>query len=512
MTIWRWWRSVGPTCRAGPEPASDADPRSRSASGTYQRFRFSLRDLLLLMVVVGVIAWIVTGFAGIGLLIEWPGAIVASLLLAGLTIAAWNVVAARRKWPAIGLLLFTFAAVIATEVAVLGNWLKISEFLVTAQSLQWWRHDAAILSFLYGELTGMLLIALVLTQAAFTAEVRGIVRRASQVAIAATCILAAIPLATLYWRMTGIPEFPPPLSLAENPYPQILESGASMELAGPTQAAAIYQELLPLLDRPGYVPMDLSDVATDPLTHKRLVAIQQVRSIARAIDAQGDTLDVQGKHDEAADYSHSILKLVHMQSRGDIQIDKLVGEAMESVGRHRLIVHREKRSRESKLKLMEFLQDLDGSRESISLVRQRDDAFYARSERWRFALERQLPFHWFGLARDGGDYIDKQLFDSQIRHQAVCRLLYTDLAIRLFQEDHGRLPQLLDELVPEYLAEVPIDPYADKPFTYRTAGDTFTLYSIGPDCQDNGGVTAKPVQNVYSTPGIDWDLDSLVAP
>ena len=40
-------------------------------------------------------------------------------------------------------------------------------------------------------------------------------------------------------------------------------------------------------------------------------------------------------------------------------------------------------------------------------------------------------------------------------------------------------PETLDELVPAYLAEVPLDPFTDgKPLTYKRAPDTETAFLI----------------------------------
>ena len=50
---------------------------------------------------------------------------------------------------------------------------------------------------------------------------------------------------------------------------------------------------------------------------------------------------------------------------------------------------------------------------------------------------------------------------------AECRLLLADLAIRVYQADHGEPPQGLDQLVPAYLPELPIDPYSGPRLTTR---------------------------------------------
>jgi len=38
-----------------------------------------------------------------------------------------------------------------------------------------------------------------------------------------------------------------------------------------------------------------------------------------------------------------------------------------------------------------------------------------------------------------------------------------------------------------YVSSLPSDPYSDGPLTYQVAGDAFTLYSVGPNFNDDGG-------------------------
>jgi hypothetical protein len=56
----------------------------------------------------------------------------------------------------------------------------------------------------------------------------------------------------------------------------------------------------------------------------------------------------------------------------------------------------------------------------------------------------------------------------------------------------GRIPERLDELVPEHLARVPIDPFDGKPLKYARKDGEVVVYSIGPDLADDGGV---PIPN-----------------
>ncbi len=49
------------------------------------------------------------------------------------------------------------------------------------------------------------------------------------------------------------------------------------------------------------------------------------------------------------------------------------------------------------------------------------------------------------------------------RMYAHCRVVRTGLAVELFSRKYGRLPQKLDELVPEFLPGVPVSPFSGKP-------------------------------------------------
>ncbi|MBI3880114.1 MAG: hypothetical protein HY301_08610 [Verrucomicrobia bacterium] len=78
------------------------------------------------------------------------------------------------------------------------------------------------------------------------------------------------------------------------------------------------------------------------------------------------------------------------------------------------------------------------------------------------------------------------------------------IALRRHELRHGKLPDELDALVPEFLPTLPHDCFSDRPLRYRLNADgTFTLYSVGEDGKDDGG-DARP-----KTPpkaGASWQL------
>lgn len=63
------------------------------------------------------------------------------------------------------------------------------------------------------------------------------------------------------------------------------------------------------------------------------------------------------------------------------------------------------------------------------------------------------------------------------------------LATRMFEVDYGRLPKSLEQLVPEYLPYLPVDPFdpAGRPLRYRFEENLPIIYSVGPNGMDEGG-------------------------
>jgi hypothetical protein len=81
--------------------------------------------------------------------------------------------------------------------------------------------------------------------------------------------------------------------------------------------------------------------------------------------------------------------------------------------------------------------------------------------------------------------------ESPIFHEANAiakvRAAKVSLAIEGFRQFKGRLPESLNELVPQFLPTVPEDPYDGKPLRYHQLEKGYVVYSVGRDGHDNGG-------------------------
>ncbi|MBC8871137.1 MAG: hypothetical protein H8E44_17055 [Planctomycetes bacterium] len=63
----------------------------------------------------------------------------------------------------------------------------------------------------------------------------------------------------------------------------------------------------------------------------------------------------------------------------------------------------------------------------------------------------------------------------------------TAIAIERYRRDRGRIPDDLQQLVPDFLPAVPTDPYDGKPIRYVVKEDEYLIYCIGRDDVDDGG-------------------------
>jgi len=77
--------------------------------------------------------------------------------------------------------------------------------------------------------------------------------------------------------------------------------------------------------------------------------------------------------------------------------------------------------------------------------------------------------------------------ELDLRFQADIDMARTAVAIERFRLTNGALPRDLATLVPDYLDQVPIDPFDGQPIRYRRTEPGYRLYSVFEDGQDHDG-------------------------
>lgn len=74
------------------------------------------------------------------------------------------------------------------------------------------------------------------------------------------------------------------------------------------------------------------------------------------------------------------------------------------------------------------------------------------------------------------------------------QMTITAIALARFRSAESRYPDQLSDLVPAYLAAIPVDSADGHPLRYRREGIGFVLYSVGENLKDDGGtsIPSKP--------------------
>lgn len=78
---------------------------------------------------------------------------------------------------------------------------------------------------------------------------------------------------------------------------------------------------------------------------------------------------------------------------------------------------------------------------------------------------------------------------NETRAEARLRQLRIAFMLAAYRAERGAYPEALDELSPDYLTEIPLDPFLDEPFHYERTATGYRLYSVGDNMIDDGGRT-----------------------
>jgi hypothetical protein len=101
---------------------------------------------------------------------------------------------------------------------------------------------------------------------------------------------------------------------------------------------------------------------------------------------------------------------------------------------------------------------------------------------------KELAHDAFGLATD-----PTRLITDRASLAAV--------AIERYRRDHNdALPPTLGGLVPDYIPNVPVDPFTGRELLFRATANAYTIYSVGPNAADDGGELTKPAPRGSARP------------
>jgi hypothetical protein len=103
-------------------------------------------------------------------------------------------------------------------------------------------------------------------------------------------------------------------------------------------------------------------------------------------------------------------------------------------------------------------------------------------------------------------YVNARRTERTATTLALVRSALAATAVARFRLAHaGELPRTLEELVPAFLPNVPVDPYSGKPLLYAHDGAHFAVYSDGTNQRDDGG------KDLNATSGRRWGVYSVTS-
>lgn len=467
----------------------------------WERLRFSTADLLLSMVAVAVVLAMTVKVRYLSWS-SWSDILIAAMAFAAITLlSAWVVTGKARLWQRLLAAAIVCPAVGASMVRSRllhadtgpGDLLGYLDYLRIFA--QWCSPTAAAHC-------ALLIVAIALARRGNWSP-RSIDESPRHAASAGPTILLGglvmcmlLPLGASYYKLLT----PPPIPVENPPQPNafdrlsLLGQRLDMTAKVPDADTATHAELKAFVSANAVALSEVHAALTLPfdlpVSYTSLGDVtsyaSDLREIARALYAEGRFAELEGRTDDAvASYTDG----VHLGRAilGDgLAIHYLVGIAVDDFGAAGL-----RRIRNS--------LNCAQSRALLAKIEQQfqphtsPEPHLRREQIWeQHALEWQGRLAAILRAFAGEEpSIRKPLVDAHTRDQTLLNLLCTELALRCFQCDRGRLPTTLSELTPEHLPAVLDDPFSGGPLIYRPEGTVFKLYSVGPDLLDDGGKLAS---------------------
>ena len=212
--------------------------------------------------------------------------------------------------------------------------------------------------------------------------------------------------------------------------------------------------------------------------------LANLKSLARLLEEEGRLAEMENRYDHAAHSYVDAIRFGNDISRGGFIINRLVGLACEAIGESPLAKLAPKLKPDEARPVIAELEKIDATRVTWAEVQRNENRF----SRYQFSKGFN-PITWVMTRLQGWRSIQR----AKMRHNRVIaheRLLTVELALRCYESDQGHAPTELEQLVPNYIHRVPLDPFSDRPVIYRPQGDYWLVYSVGEDGIDDGGKRA----------------------
>jgi hypothetical protein len=463
------------------DPNASATDAKDSASAT-PRFQFRRHDFLGMMAVIGAGIWMSRIVLLEQVLMPWAETLSSAVLAVAITLATIGLL--RGPLRIVSGIVLVFAIGASAQLFQWGLQKPLRGenivYILLGTRLYW-----SIARLQFGQLSALLAFVFFLVFC-FAAqrviqprEAKPLQRRLWQTLGFVPCSAWLLAIGWVYCHMLT---FPHPLAQnlnRPNSLITILDRGSRLYSLSGTEAQALSTEIINLSKESGFVtiPWDVDlfgrrNYDNEWVAFYSLAAYQT----SHGLDSRATLLEAMDP-DRAAEHLMAILRIANMMQREGLREHGDNGDENSENGVNHLASLRRRLSAKKGREIVAEFEAMERSRDKDQIAR--DHLWHNLNERWAFGLYQ---------------VIDSENEPSVLWGRSICtvRLLMIDLALRAYRVEHEGYPLKLEELTPQYLAEIPLDPFCGKSFIYRPDTEDFVLYSVGLDGYDNGGNCARP--------------------
>jgi len=193
-----------------------------------------------------------------------------------------------------------------------------------------------------------------------------------------------------------------------------------------------------------------------------LHSLSDVARLARLLEAEGRLAELERRTNDAARIYLETIRYGEESCRGGVLIDHLVGIASETRCVNSLQKIMGTLDAATCRALSKQLHEIERRREAVTDVLRNEAELFRRIFPVWQRIPAMIPIESLNpLKRGQRKFVAKC---NQVELQL--RRLMIDLTTRAYELEHGQPPKSLNELVPDYLDAVPVDPATGSKLTY----------------------------------------------
>jgi len=193
-----------------------------------------------------------------------------------------------------------------------------------------------------------------------------------------------------------------------------------------------------------------------------LRSLADVKRLVWLLKAQGRLAELEHRTNDAARIYVEAIRYGQESCRGGVMIDRLVGNACEALGINLLQKAAGSLDSGTCRETIKMLQEVDRTQEPLADVLRMEREWirrtYPLSKRW----QDMIPIASLNQAKRAQKDFAEECNQSELR----LKRLMIDLAARAYELEHRQRPKNWNELVPDYLSAIPIDPASGTNLTY----------------------------------------------